>query len=154
MRGRTLGALSCLLPGGCGTGLFCFSPRLETCEDAKSRSCFSSRVKWLPLSTSTFKLRRKPEEKIFDVVQLRNPSGGSEPGNAGVKDSAVAALAGAQPGLCFLMANVPDINTGRAGNNNIRPPNKQNRNGTCLARGMALAAMMLLKGPSLWNFLL
>lgn len=40
----------------------------------------------------------------------------------------------------------PDINTGRAGNNNIQSSNKQNRNGTCLAWGMAPAAGMQLKG--------
>jgi len=48
-------------------------------EGVKSRNNFSSTVKWLPLSASPFKMRRKPEKEIFDVVQLRNPSGGTEP---------------------------------------------------------------------------
>lgn len=103
---RALGSLP-LLAGWCATGLFCLSSRLETGKDAEFRSCFSSRVKWLPLSTSRFKMRGKPEEKMFDVVQLRNPSGGSKPGNAGVKGSVGAVLALPLPGLCFLMANVP-----------------------------------------------
>lgn len=48
-------------------------------EGAKSRNNFSSTVKWLPLSTSPFKMRGKSEKEIFDVVQLGNPSGGREP---------------------------------------------------------------------------
>jgi hypothetical protein len=90
-------------------------------------------------------MREKLEEKIFDV-QLRNPSGGNKPGNAGVKGSTVGCIGGALPGLCFLMVNI-------LRHKHSRSPNKQNRNGTCLARRMLLAAVMLYKGPSLWNFL-
>lgn len=41
---------------------------------------------------SPLKMRERLEEKIFDVVQLRNSSGGSEPGNASVKDSTVGCI--------------------------------------------------------------
>ena len=37
-------------------------------------------------------MRGKPKEEVFDVVQSRNPSGGSKPGNARVKGSVVVAL--------------------------------------------------------------
>lgn len=80
--------------------LFHFSPRLEMGENAKTRSCFSSRIKWLPLSTGLFKMRWKPKD-IFDV-QLRNPSGGIEVGNTRVNSSIRGSLlAGVLPGLVF-----------------------------------------------------
>lgn len=44
MRVQAWGSLL-LLAGIWGTSLFHFSPRLETGKDAKSRNCFSSRVK-------------------------------------------------------------------------------------------------------------
>lgn len=87
-------------------GLFHFSPRLEMGENAKTRSCFSSRIKWLPPSTRLFKMRWKPKD-IFDVVQLRNPSGGIEVGNARVNGSIRdSLLAGMLPGLGFFMTNI------------------------------------------------
>ena len=86
---------------------FHFSPRLQTSENAKSSSRFSSRIKWLPLTTSPFKMIWKSEE-IFDVVQLRNPSDRIKPGNAGAKGSIRgSSLVGVLPGLCFcFMVNV------------------------------------------------
>lgn len=76
-------------------------------DNAKSRSCFSSVIKWPPLGTTPFKMSWKPEE-IFDVVQLRIPSGGMGPGNArGNRSIRGASLAGALPGLCFFMVNAP-----------------------------------------------
>lgn len=84
-------------------GLFHFSPRLEMGDNAKTRSCFSSRIKWLPLSTRLSKMRWKPKE-IFDVVQLRKPSGGIEVGNAKVNGSIRGSLlAGVLPGLVFFL---------------------------------------------------
>lgn len=70
-------------------------------KDARYRSCFYSRTKWPPFSTSPFKMRQKPEEKVFDVVQLRNTTGGSKPGNARVKGFVYGcSLEEALPGLC------------------------------------------------------
>lgn len=72
-------------------------------KDARSRSRFSSRNKWPPFSASPFKMRQKPEEKVFDVVQLRNTSGGSKPGNARVKGF----VTGGGAAWTLLMTNIP-----------------------------------------------
>jgi hypothetical protein len=52
-------------------------------------------------------MRERLEEKIFDVVQLRNSSGGSKPEMPERRAPQWALVARPWPGLCFLMVNIP-----------------------------------------------